>query len=365
MPIGGAPERRARALCSAAVGEPDRTSEEAMGEAGRTGERTRRPGRWRRRLISGLIGLVLLEVGLRLFVMGNFAQSRVLQRSENKDVCLELRPGLEIDYTGWLLKVPPSHISINEQGIRGPAFAPKPTPGVLRIAALGDSFTFGQGVEIEESFPSVMGRELEAAGQRTEVLNFGVPGHATPQEVALVKDRVADVEPDLVLIHVFANDLTSEESNCEYGQGGNALSAFLLRDCCVCRLGFIGSQVVKTILGGAVEATGPSPGRRFVESLGELKALGEERDFLVAVVLLTDRDMYVDSHLCRGCEVPHDLVAETGLHVIDMTPVWKTLQLDIPRYFIPGEDHLSVDGNVLMGRSLGGALAAWPELTAR
>lgn len=311
------------------------------------------------------MALLLLEVVLRLFVMGNFAQSRVLQRSDNPDVCLELEPGLEIDYTGWLWKVPPSHISINAQGIRGPTFPQEPPRDRLRIAALGDSFTFGQGVELAEAFPSVLGRELTSAGLPAEVLNFGVPGHATPQEVALVEDRVAATRPDLVLIHVFANDMTSEESNCEYGKGGNELTAFLLRDCYVCRLGFMGTQVAKAILGGAVEATGPSPGVRFVESLGELKAMAEAGDFLVAVVLLTDRDMYEDSHLCRGCEVPHDLVGETGLHVIDMTPVWKTLQLDIPRYFIPGEDHLSVEGNELMGRSLGGALAAWPELKAR
>ena len=318
-----------------------------------------RGARWRRRAISTAIALVLLEVGLRLFVMGNFGQSRVLQRSDNPDVCLELRPGLEIDYTGWLLKVPPSHISINDQGIRGPSYAPEPADGVLRIAALGDSFTFGQGVEIEQAFPSVMARELAGKGVPTEVLNFGVPGHATPQEVALVKDRVADVKPDLVLIHVFANDMTSEESNCEYGKGGNEATAFLLRDCYVCRLAFIGSQVVKTIAGGAVETSSPTPGERFVSSLRELKSLGDARGFRVAVVLLTDRDMYIDSHLCRGCEVPHDLVGQTGLHVIDMSPVWKTLQLDIPRNFIPGEDHLSVAGNELMGRSLGGALASW------
>jgi hypothetical protein len=331
-----------------------------MGQAG-----VRKEGRWRRLAISTAIAVIFLEVGLRLFVMGNFAQSKVLQRSENTDVCLELKPGFEVDYTGWLLKVPPSHISINQQGNRGPAWAPTPAPGVLRIAALGDSFTFGQGVEIEDSFPAVMGRELDAAGLKSEVLNFGVPGHATPQEVALVQDRVAAAKPDLVLIHVFANDMTSEESNCEYGEGGNQLSKFLLHESYVFRLGFFAMQMGKAILGGAVEKTGPTPGARFVESLGTLKALAEEEDFLVAVVLLTDRDMYIDSHLCRGCEIPHDLVGQTGLHVVDMTPVWKTLQLDIPQYFIPGEDHLSVDGNILMGRSLGGALAGWEELRGR
>ncbi len=332
---------------------------------GAMGTGPRREGRWRRRLISLAIGLVFLEIGLRLFVMGNFAQSKVLRRSANTEVCLELEPGLEIDYTGWLWKVPPSHISINDQGNRGPSWTPEPAPGVLRIAALGDSFTFGQGVELQESFPAVMGRELAAADLPNEVINFGVPGHATPQEVALVEDRVAAAKPDLVLIHVFANDMTSEEANCEYGKGGNQLTAFMLRECYVCRLGFMGTQVAKAILGGGVEATSPTPGERFVESLGRLKALGEEDGFLVAVVLLTDRAMYLDSHLCRGCEVPHDLVGQTGLHVVDMTPVWTALQTDIPLYFIPGEDHLSVDGNVLMGRSLGGALAAWPELAAR
>lgn len=324
----------------------------------------RTPGRLRPLIFGCLIGLLVLEGGLRL-IMGNFGQSRVMRRSADPDICLELVPGLELDYTGWLWRVPASHISINEQGIRGPSYAEAKEPGSLRIAALGDSFTFGQGVEHEQSFPSVLGQELRAQGVPTEVLNFGVPGHSTPQELAMAKARVAPLKPDLVLINVFVNDLTVEESYCEYGKGGNRFTAFLLRDVYTARLLFMLGGPIRHLLAKPPTPQAQTPGERFVDSLKQLAELGEAEGFLVAVVLLTDRDMYLDSHLCRGCEIPHDLVGQAGVHVLDMSPVWLQLQTDIEGNFIPGEDHLSVAGNRLMGQALAGALASWPALRTR
>ncbi len=328
-------------------------------------ERTRRDTGTLRRLVFGcLIGLIVLEGGLRV-IMGNFGQSLVMRRSADPDICLELVPGLELDYTGWLWRVAPSHIAINDQGIRGPSFEQAKVPGTLRIAALGDSFTFGQGVEHEQSFPSVLGRELQAQGVPTEILNFGVPGHGTPQELAMAKARVAPLKPDLVLINVFVNDMTVEESFCAYGKGGNRFTAFLLRDVYSARLLFMLSGPLRAKWAKPPAAQSETPGQRFVDSLKQLKALGEKEGFLVAAVLLTDRDMYLDSHLCRNCEIPHDLVGQAGVHVLDMSPVWLQLQRDIAGNFIPGEDHLSVAGNELMGKALAGALASWPELRTR
>jgi len=96
---------------------------------------------------------------------------------------------------------------ISLQGIRDQRdFAiPKPA-GVYRIAALGDSFTFGMAVEEEDSWPRRL--EAELAGRHAvEVINFGVMGYDTTQESRLLETKVPAFQPDLIIICYCLNDV--------------------------------------------------------------------------------------------------------------------------------------------------------------
>jgi hypothetical protein len=103
---------------------------------------------------------------------------------------------------------------INALGLRGPETTAAKPAGVKRIACLGDSFTFGYGVNDDETWPAALQRALNAAspdaaeegGLRYEVLNCGVPAYDTEQEVRLLGDRVLGYEPDLVIIGWYIND---------------------------------------------------------------------------------------------------------------------------------------------------------------
>lgn len=62
----------------------------------------------------------------------------------------------------------------NEQGMRANrAYAPTPPPGVVRIAAYGDSFTHGDEVAGKHAWPFL----LESMLGDAEVLNYGVPAY--------------------------------------------------------------------------------------------------------------------------------------------------------------------------------------------
>lgn len=66
----------------------------------------------------------------------------------------------------------------NRDGIRARRNHPyEPPPGVARLAAFGDSFTWCFGVDLSECWTS----ELEDAWPGVEVLNFGVPGYGPDQ----------------------------------------------------------------------------------------------------------------------------------------------------------------------------------------
>jgi lysophospholipase L1-like esterase len=111
-----------------------------------------------------------------------------------------LRPGLDTTLRGIPTR-------INELGLRGPAVARSPAPGVHRILALGDSATFGAGLPVEEAFPAVLERELRArSGAGWEVLNTGVEGYNTEAELAYLRTRGLALHPETVVVGFNLND---------------------------------------------------------------------------------------------------------------------------------------------------------------
>ena len=97
----------------------------------------------------------------------------------------------------------------NAQGVRADRdFGPKP-PGVMRLLALGDSFTEGAQVEVDETWPSVLEAVLGAEGHtpRIEAVNAGNPGYGTVHALGWLRKYGAQFEPDLVLLAMTPNDL--------------------------------------------------------------------------------------------------------------------------------------------------------------
>lgn len=97
--------------------------------------------------------------------------------------------------------------TINDHGFRGPWFRGPKDPGVVRIAAVGDSVTFGWAVADDETYPAQISRLLDQAGVPHEIVNFGIPGYNAANELALYEQLVRPHEPDIVVICVTPNDL--------------------------------------------------------------------------------------------------------------------------------------------------------------
>ena len=70
-------------------------------------------------------------------------------------------------------------IQLNEHGFREQAFAEKKVSPATRICVLGDSFTFGYGVEANEAYSRQLAQILRGRGYDVEVYNLGIPGTAT------------------------------------------------------------------------------------------------------------------------------------------------------------------------------------------
>ena len=107
-----------------------------------------------------------------------------------------------------------AEIRINSQGFRDHEYSEEKDPGTFRIAVLGDSIAWGHGLELEATFAKQLERLLcEREHRRVEVMNFGVSGYSTQQEVELYRVRSSRFHPDLVLVGYCLNDY--EESSVE------------------------------------------------------------------------------------------------------------------------------------------------------
>jgi hypothetical protein len=94
----------------------------------------------------------------------------------------------------------------NSSGFRTPEFTIARPPDTFRIVVVGDSYTWGQGVALSETFSEVLRARL-APRLKVEVIALGVCGHRFVDNVAKIEIIADRLDPDLVVIQTCHNDL--------------------------------------------------------------------------------------------------------------------------------------------------------------
>src|SRR4249920_309165 len=97
-------------------------------------------------------------------------------------------------------------IVTNTLGFREREVLPK-NPRIYRIAVVGDSFTWGQGIEARERFSNLIEDSL---GPGYEVLNFGRPGDDMPEHLGVL-EQALQASPDFVLLQLYINDFETKQ----------------------------------------------------------------------------------------------------------------------------------------------------------
>jgi lysophospholipase L1-like esterase len=121
-----------------------------------------------------------------------------------------LRPGVEVRHVDRDFSVT---VTVNALGMRGPERGASRPTRAARILLLGDSFTFGWGVEQEETFGARLERLLTERVGPVEVMSAAVPGWSTDQHYLYLRTRGWPLDPDLVLFAACENDLTEMSLN--------------------------------------------------------------------------------------------------------------------------------------------------------
>jgi hypothetical protein len=150
------------------------------------------------------IGLAGCEAGLRLvgykFSGSTYTADPVLGWS--------LRPGA----SAWEADEGVAWSKINSHGFRDRERAVNKPQGVYRVAVLGDSGTEARQVDMDRTYTALTEKELNRRhcfGEgKAEVLNFGVGGYGTGQELLLLRERVWKFSPDMIVLQVYTgNDI--------------------------------------------------------------------------------------------------------------------------------------------------------------
>lgn len=107
-------------------------------------------------------------------------------------------------HVGWEFT---SDVRLNARGFRDADVDPAKPGGRFRVVLLGDSITWGHGVGQGERYGDRLGQALRGAGLAVDVVNLGVSGYGTDQELLLWDREGRRYCADLVLLGLYENDV--------------------------------------------------------------------------------------------------------------------------------------------------------------
>lgn len=185
-------------------------------------------------LFSLIFFVLLAEIGIRLFNLTPPAQpTGFFWRSPDPTTGWSLQPNA----TGrWFNPVYEYDIAvtINDRGLRSPdEVGYERADDTLRILVLGDSYVEALQVPLEETFPQRLARLLQANadarddGRTIEVINAGVSGWGTDQQLLWLQHEGVNYQPDVVLLAVYpGNDFMNNSLPLEFANMGSVRKPF-------------------------------------------------------------------------------------------------------------------------------------------
>lgn len=161
-------------------------------------------------LVSIAIGILLMEGLVRCLFASAEIKNPIILDPTAKIYAHELTPyNLRLRYkpTPYASQTVNGIIhQFNSTGLRDREYNISKPDRVKRILFLGDSIVYGHAIKLDESIPKQLEKIYIKNNQPVEVLNLGVSGYETDQEVEFLKEVGLKYAPDLVLLGYCLND---------------------------------------------------------------------------------------------------------------------------------------------------------------
>lgn len=297
---------------------------------------------------------------------------------------------------GWTLP-PNSHsytidapVAINSIGLRDDEIPRAKPPGETRVLVLGDSFTFALGLRFEDIYAQVLERRLNETHppRRFQVINAGVAGYNTTQELIYLLSEGLSLEPDLIVVGFYWNDLVGNERELpdisttpkttptqqvhETGEREHRhlipaairdpMRRSLLLYRAVQAVKIVGALISPPSYEDAIvqkallEGDQPTLARYWDATAGRLRAIADlARSQHLEVILLTfpmENQIRHDYPNLLWAEKVREIWAPTGFPMIDLEPVYR-LELESGRNpFLPYDQHPNPHGMELAAKAI-------------
>ncbi len=173
-------------------------------------------------LISLVIAVIIAEVLIRFLNPLGICYWRENNKYfsdmlESEYLIYRHKPGMKKKYQEV-------YASFNSFGLRDHSFNKDKGKDEFRMLLLGDSITFGWGVDQSEIFPEKLEEVLSANNDnKIEVINSGVAGYNTYQEAQYFLRQGIYFKPDMVVLLFANNDFEIQSGINERGKSNNMI----------------------------------------------------------------------------------------------------------------------------------------------
>lgn len=302
---------------------------------------------WFQNLLAAFIGILIVfiagEIGYRAYL---YFYKPLHRPSKVYSLLWEPTPGADVVEDGVTFK-------ISSKGLRDYEYSVEKPSSVFRIAVIGDSVTWGY-TELPDTYPKIMERELKRyyPGKKIEVLNFGIGGTDSQHHLGILKERVLQYAPDVVVVGYCLNDIRFSSIY------DKQLVMWFLQH-------FNFADFVAVKAGEAAwrlhYGTGPEGGDKYHREhfglyedherisrlrriLREMKLVSDERGIKLAVVIFPFRQQFNSNSQMKPQETVKAICKEAGIPVLDILPLFKDYDKD-KLYLNDDFVHFSAFGN--------------------
>ncbi|MEW6664797.1 MAG: SGNH/GDSL hydrolase family protein [Thermodesulfobacteriota bacterium] len=266
-------------------------------------------------------------------------------------------------------------ILTNSHGLRDVEHNWEKEAGVRRILGIGDSFTFGYRVDLEDTYLKRLERKLNQSGSRWEVINAGVAGYQMWQYLRYFKEYGHRYEPDFVIVGVYLDDFHGGPGDGRHEEGpgryrqlshlklANAVRNTLDTLCFELRhLGetpwlrsirerrgyFLGTPDRLLVMGDAE----PEVYRTFERRLAEFGEIALEHGAKIVILLIPDVIQLGDPSLQRLNRIIREMCDRQSMEFLDVTPVFEEHGRVEDLYLLPRDAHTGPEGHKVIAAAL-------------
>lgn len=271
----------------------------------------------------------------------------------------------------------------NRSGFRSPQYSREKGPSVFRTVLIGDSLSMGLWIDrFEDTFAAKVEKHirdfLAPRGIRAELLNFGVTGYNTKQEVAMLEDEALPYNPDFILLEYCLNDsyrndddlykqLLRESRDRVGAPSSLTLHPILAKSALVRFFYFRVASLLKwtgTRTDKETEAKLEHLSRDSTEeSFRRLGEISKKIRVPVLVVIFPDFRLFTEDGLKSERDRVADFARREGLAVLDLMPAFLACAAASPEKLYVDGYHPTVPGHACAGKAIGEFVQARLDIT--